>query len=144
MTSTTTAATPTTTTTITSAIERLKAQRGCKGVILASATDGTVLERHLTEELLMKTSTTPSSTSDEATISAAAAGGNGGGGGVEALTKKFVALGVSVLPMLRTALREVDADDDVYFVRVRSKKYELLVHSEEDYMIIAIQDPKPN
>ena len=41
----------------------------------------------------------------------------------------------------RAAVRELDSSNDVTFLRVRSKKNEILVAPERDYILIVIQNP---
>ena len=41
----------------------------------------------------------------------------------------------------RAAVRELDSQNDLTFMRVRSKKHEILVAPEKEYLLIVVQNP---
>ncbi|KAA0191270.1 Dynein light chain roadblock-type [Fasciolopsis buskii] len=43
----------------------------------------------------------------------------------------------------RTALRDLDPTNDLTFLRIRSKKNEIMVAPDRDYSLIVIQEPAP-
>ncbi|KAL5263132.1 dynein light chain roadblock-type 2-like [Bolinopsis microptera] len=41
----------------------------------------------------------------------------------------------------KSGVREIDAQNDLTFLRIRSKKHEIMVAPDKDYLLIVIQDP---
>ncbi|KFQ28277.1 Dynein light chain roadblock-type 2, partial [Merops nubicus] len=41
----------------------------------------------------------------------------------------------------RSAVRDIDPQNDLTFLRIRSKKHEILVAPDKDYLLIVIQNP---
>ncbi|NXH12761.1 DLRB2 protein, partial [Bucco capensis] len=41
----------------------------------------------------------------------------------------------------RSIVRDIDPLDDLTFLRIRSKKHEIMVASDKDYFLIVIQNP---
>ncbi|KAF1386591.1 hypothetical protein PFLUV_G00096440 [Perca fluviatilis] len=41
----------------------------------------------------------------------------------------------------RSTVRDIDPQNDLTFLRIRSKKHEILVAPENDYLLIVIQNP---
>lgn len=41
----------------------------------------------------------------------------------------------------RTCVRDIDPQNDLTFLRIRSKKHEIMVAPEKDYLLIVIQNP---
>ncbi|XP_008937027.1 PREDICTED: dynein light chain roadblock-type 2, partial [Merops nubicus] len=42
----------------------------------------------------------------------------------------------------RSAVRDIDPQNDLTFLRIRSKKHEILVAPDKDYLLIVIQNPR--
>ncbi|KAM9218704.1 dynein light chain roadblock-type 1-like isoform 2-T2 [Leptosomus discolor] len=47
----------------------------------------------------------------------------------------------SLSMMARSAVREIDPQNDLTFLRIRSKKNEIMVAPENDYLLIVMQNP---
>ncbi|XP_030282798.1 dynein light chain roadblock-type 2 [Sparus aurata] len=43
--------------------------------------------------------------------------------------------------MARSTVRDIDPQNDLTFLRIRSKKHEVLVAPENDFLLIVIQNP---
>ena len=41
----------------------------------------------------------------------------------------------------RSAVKEIDPNNDLIFLRLRSKKHEILIAPEREYLLIVIQEP---
>lgn len=41
-------------------------------------------------------------------------------------------------------IKALDPDDDVKFIRIRSKKHEIMIAPEKDYSLIVLQNPSNN
>ncbi|KAI3387444.1 hypothetical protein SNEBB_004350 [Seison nebaliae] len=41
----------------------------------------------------------------------------------------------------RSAIRELDPQNDLCFIRLRSKKHEIVIAPDKDYMLIVLQTP---
>eukprot|EP00759_Apiculatamorpha_spiralis_P015178 PhF_6_TR21899/c0_g1_i4/m.31101/K10419/DYNLRB, DNCL2; dynein light chain roadblock-type len=105
---------------LTDMLERLKHLRGVKGVVLCTL-DGTVLEHQLNDELR---------TPDDPTLDRAA--------------QKIVNIATPIFPTLQTSVHALDPSDDVYFVRIRTRRYDFMIFPEGgEFALIALQDPKP-
>eukprot|EP01012_Entosiphon_sulcatum_P059854 TRINITY_DN84484_c0_g1_i1.p1 TRINITY_DN84484_c0_g1~~TRINITY_DN84484_c0_g1_i1.p1 ORF type:complete len:101 (-),score=24.31 TRINITY_DN84484_c0_g1_i1:20-322(-) len=57
------------------------------------------------------------------------------------LTIQYAALLTQMVAKARAAIRELDATNDLTFLRIRSRKHEILVAPDKDYILIVIQDP---
>ncbi|KAL3859925.1 hypothetical protein ACJMK2_010107 [Sinanodonta woodiana] len=42
----------------------------------------------------------------------------------------------------RSTVRDIDPQNDLTFVRIRSRKHEIMVAPENDYLLIVIQNPE--
>ena len=41
----------------------------------------------------------------------------------------------------RSVVRDIDPTNDLTFLRIRSKKHEIMVAPEKDYLLIVVQNP---
>jgi dynein light chain roadblock-type len=57
------------------------------------------------------------------------------------LTIQYAALITQMATKSRAAIKELDSTNDLSFLRIRSKKHEILVAPDRDYILIVIQDP---
>eukprot|EP01006_Ploeotia_vitrea_P060261 TRINITY_DN75591_c0_g1_i1.p1 TRINITY_DN75591_c0_g1~~TRINITY_DN75591_c0_g1_i1.p1 ORF type:complete len:108 (-),score=12.63 TRINITY_DN75591_c0_g1_i1:158-460(-) len=57
------------------------------------------------------------------------------------LTIQYAALISQMVQKARAAVKELDNTNDLVFLRIRSKKHEILVAPDKDYILIVIQDP---
>uniref|UniRef100_UPI00358E1E01 dynein light chain roadblock-type 1 n=1 Tax=Myxine glutinosa TaxID=7769 RepID=UPI00358E1E01 len=55
-------------------------------------------------------------------------------------TVQYASLMQQLSVMARSAVREVDPQNDLTFLRIRSRKNEILVAPEKDYLLIVIQN----
>ena len=56
-------------------------------------------------------------------------------------TAKYASLISSLTLTARSTVKELDSQNDLVFLRVRSKKYEIMVAPDHEYMLIVIQNP---
>eukprot|EP00284_Hemiselmis_tepida_P013000 CAMPEP_0174915708 /NCGR_PEP_ID=MMETSP1355-20121228/1305_1 /TAXON_ID=464990 /ORGANISM="Hemiselmis tepida, Strain CCMP443" /LENGTH=102 /DNA_ID=CAMNT_0016160635 /DNA_START=16 /DNA_END=324 /DNA_ORIENTATION=- len=59
----------------------------------------------------------------------------------QAVTVQYAGLITQLCSKARSAVRELDPQNDLTFLRVRSKKHEIMVAPDKDYLLIIIQDP---
>eukprot|EP01114_Cavostelium_apophysatum_P012500 TRINITY_DN2809_c0_g1_i1.p1 TRINITY_DN2809_c0_g1~~TRINITY_DN2809_c0_g1_i1.p1 ORF type:complete len:103 (-),score=13.82 TRINITY_DN2809_c0_g1_i1:13-321(-) len=57
------------------------------------------------------------------------------------LTAKYSGLLTQLSAKARSVVRELDTTNDLTFLRIRSKKHEIMVAPDKDYLLIVIQDP---
>jgi dynein light chain roadblock-type len=60
------------------------------------------------------------------------------------LTVKYSGLFVQLIVKARSVVRSIDAENDLLFLRVRTKKHEVLVAPDKDYVLLVVQDPDSN
>eukprot|EP00695_Tsukubamonas_globosa_P001153 TRINITY_DN209_c0_g1_i4.p1 TRINITY_DN209_c0_g1~~TRINITY_DN209_c0_g1_i4.p1 ORF type:complete len:100 (+),score=15.98 TRINITY_DN209_c0_g1_i4:77-376(+) len=58
-----------------------------------------------------------------------------------ALVVQYSALVTQLATKARSVVRDIDATNDLTFLRVRSKKHEIMIAPDKDYVLIVIQDP---
>jgi dynein light chain roadblock-type len=58
------------------------------------------------------------------------------------LTAKYASLFSQLCTKARSTVRTLDPTNDLTFLRVRSKKNEILVAPDKDYLLIVIQNPR--
>ncbi|XP_069112630.1 dynein light chain roadblock-type 2-like isoform X2 [Argopecten irradians] len=56
-------------------------------------------------------------------------------------TVQYANLLTNLTMKARSVVRDIDPQNDLTFLRVRSKKHEILVAPEKDYLLITIQNP---
>ncbi|XP_034735872.1 dynein light chain roadblock-type 2-like [Etheostoma cragini] len=56
-------------------------------------------------------------------------------------TVQYARLLRSLTMMARSTVRDIDPQNDLTFLRIRTKKHEILVAPENDYLLIVIQNP---
>eukprot|EP01086_Lenisia_limosa_P014464 TRINITY_DN4505_c0_g1_i1.p1 TRINITY_DN4505_c0_g1~~TRINITY_DN4505_c0_g1_i1.p1 ORF type:complete len:114 (-),score=15.87 TRINITY_DN4505_c0_g1_i1:47-340(-) len=59
----------------------------------------------------------------------------------QAVTVQHAALLTQLTSKARSAVRDLDPQNDLTFLRLRSKKHEIMVAPEKDYLLIVIQNP---
>jgi len=59
----------------------------------------------------------------------------------EELTHKYAANLSALVSKARSAIRDIDPQNDLSFLRIRSKKHEIMVAPDKDFLLIVIQDP---
>eukprot|EP01059_Diplonema_ambulator_P036005 TRINITY_DN8767_c0_g1_i2.p1 TRINITY_DN8767_c0_g1~~TRINITY_DN8767_c0_g1_i2.p1 ORF type:complete len:114 (+),score=20.88 TRINITY_DN8767_c0_g1_i2:31-342(+) len=57
------------------------------------------------------------------------------------LTIHYSALMTSLVAKAKSAIRDLDATNELTFLRLRSKKHEILIAPDKDYILIVIQEP---
>jgi len=57
------------------------------------------------------------------------------------LTHKYAANLSQLAAKARSAIRDIDPQNDLTFLRIRSKKHEIMVAPDKDFLLIVIQDP---
>ena len=56
-------------------------------------------------------------------------------------TDQYCALVSQLALKASGVVRTLDESDDLAFLRIRSKKYEIMVAPEKDYILVVVQDP---
>ncbi|XP_068459255.1 dynein light chain roadblock-type 2 [Clinocottus analis] len=56
-------------------------------------------------------------------------------------TIQYAGLFRQLTMMARSTVRDIDPQNDLIFLRVRSKKHEFLIAPENDFLLIVIQNP---
>lgn len=56
-------------------------------------------------------------------------------------THRYASLISMLTSNARSTVKELDAQNDLVFLRIRSRKYEIMVAPDQDYMLIVIQNP---
>eukprot|EP01006_Ploeotia_vitrea_P034911 TRINITY_DN65818_c10_g3_i1.p2 TRINITY_DN65818_c10_g3~~TRINITY_DN65818_c10_g3_i1.p2 ORF type:complete len:102 (-),score=47.12 TRINITY_DN65818_c10_g3_i1:604-909(-) len=59
----------------------------------------------------------------------------------EELTNQYAANLSQLAAKARSVIRDLDPQNDLTFLRIRSKKHEIMVAPDKDYLLIVIQDP---
>lgn len=54
---------------------------------------------------------------------------------------RYAALIMNLASKARSAVRELDPLNDLTFLRIRSKKHEILVAPEKEFILIVVQNP---
>jgi len=57
------------------------------------------------------------------------------------LTTQYAGLFVQLIVKARSVVRSVDTTNDLLFLRVRTKKHEVLVAPDKEYVLLVIQNP---
>ncbi|KAI8096126.1 hypothetical protein BDF21DRAFT_374731 [Thamnidium elegans] len=57
------------------------------------------------------------------------------------LTKKYGQLISSLVEQTRTTVATLDDQNDLTFLRVRTKKHEIMIAPDHDYLLIVVQNP---
>lgn len=55
------------------------------------------------------------------------------------LTIKYAGLMAQLVVKSRGIVRTIDAEDDLIFLRVRTKKHEVMVAPDKDYLLVVLQ-----
>jgi dynein light chain roadblock-type len=56
-------------------------------------------------------------------------------------TIQYAGLITQLAQKARSTIRDIDPQNDLTFVRVRSKKYEIIIAPEKEFLLIVIQNP---
>lgn len=57
------------------------------------------------------------------------------------LTHKYAANVAQLAAKARSVIRDLDPQNDLTFLRIRSKKHEIMIAPDKDYLMVVIQDP---
>lgn len=57
------------------------------------------------------------------------------------LTHKYAANVAQLAAKARSVIRDLDPQNDLTFLRIRSKKHEIMIAPDKDYLLVVIQDP---
>lgn len=56
-------------------------------------------------------------------------------------TNKYTSNLAELAAKARSAIRDIDPTNDLTFIRIRSKKHEIMVAPDKDFLLIVVQDP---
>lgn len=59
----------------------------------------------------------------------------------ENLTRQYAEMIPGLADLARNLVRDLDPQNDLEFLRIRSFKHEIMVAAKEDFVLIVIQDP---
>ncbi|WWC91092.1 uncharacterized protein L201_006033 [Kwoniella dendrophila CBS 6074] len=119
---------------IESTLSRLSSYRNVRGVMILSRASST---------------TTAPTTSDNTSITENN-GGIGGTGGIIQTTgnvfegesgRKYAKAVESIVGNVSKALNDCEKGDELKFMRIRTKKHELIITPDEKYLLVVLQDP---
>ncbi|GAA5857693.1 hypothetical protein JCM1840_000870 [Sporobolomyces johnsonii] len=123
-------------------LTRLIAHKNVQGVLILSRPNGIILRSAGSLFALPPASAAP------ATHGAADGGADGhteeqGAPTTSELARKYAKAAVSMVDAVGSEVRGVDEDaaDDLRFLRVRTKRHELMITPDEQYILIVVQDP---
>ncbi|KAI9323340.1 hypothetical protein BX666DRAFT_1848065 [Dichotomocladium elegans] len=60
----------------------------------------------------------------------------------EAMTKQYGQLISTLVQQARTTVTTLDDQNDITFMRVRTKKHEIMIAPDRDYLLIVVQNPQ--
>ncbi|KAJ8652409.1 hypothetical protein O0I10_011935 [Lichtheimia ornata] len=60
----------------------------------------------------------------------------------ETLTKQYGQLISTLVQQARTTVNTLDDQNDVTFMRVRTKKHEIMIAPDREYLLIVVQNPQ--
>ncbi|KAI9193154.1 uncharacterized protein BJ171DRAFT_431706, partial [Polychytrium aggregatum] len=58
-------------------------------------------------------------------------------------TVQYAALITQLSSKARSVVRDLDPQNDLTFLRIRSKKHEIMVAPDKEYILIVLQNPHP-
>lgn len=56
-------------------------------------------------------------------------------------TVQYAALLQQLVMKARSTVRDIDPQNDLTFLRIRSKKHEIMVAPDKDYLLVVVQNP---
>eukprot|EP00106_Octopus_bimaculoides_P015698 XP_014783140.1 PREDICTED: dynein light chain roadblock-type 2-like [Octopus bimaculoides] len=56
-------------------------------------------------------------------------------------TVQYAGLILELTSKARSTVRDIDPSNDLTFLRIRSKKHEIMVAPDKDYLLIVVQSP---
>lgn len=59
----------------------------------------------------------------------------------DAMTKQYADLIPGLADLARNLVRDLDPQNDLEFLRIRSYKHEIMVAAKDDFVLLVIQDP---
>ncbi|KAG2433852.1 hypothetical protein HXX76_008207 [Chlamydomonas incerta] len=59
----------------------------------------------------------------------------------DAMTKQYADLVPGLADLARNLVRDLDPQNDLEFLRIRSHKHEIMVAAKDDFVLLVIQDP---
>lgn len=59
-------------------------------------------------------------------------------------TQKYAAMISELSIKTRSTVRDIDPTNDLTFIRVRTKKHEIMIAPDKDFIMIVIQNPNPD
>ena len=57
------------------------------------------------------------------------------------MTQQYAELIPQLASMARSLVRDLDPQNDLQFLRIRSNMHEIMVYSDKDFTLLVIQDP---
>lgn len=57
------------------------------------------------------------------------------------MTQKYAANIASLTSKARSVIRDLDPQNDLTFLRIRSKKHEIMIAPDKDFLLVVVQDP---
>eukprot|EP00877_Chromochloris_zofingiensis_P014620 jgi/Chrzof1/9411/Cz04g02030.t1 len=59
----------------------------------------------------------------------------------ESLTQQYTSMIPGLTGLAKNMVRDLDPQNDLEFLRIRSAKHEIMVAPKDDYVLVVIQDP---
>jgi dynein light chain roadblock-type len=113
-------------------LKRIQSHRGVKGILIVNS-DGVPIRSNLSQvrEYAHR----------DLDISASFMPPTGWLGFPQDLADSYAALITQLATKASSVVRTMDANDDLTFLRIRSKQHEILVAPDKEYSLIVIQNP---
>ncbi|GAA5920523.1 hypothetical protein JCM1841_003465 [Sporobolomyces salmonicolor] len=125
-------------------LTRLTAHKNVQGVLILSRPNGIILRSAGSLFALPAASTAPATRGDaDAGVDGTQEEEEQGAATTSELARKYAKAAVSIVEAVGSEVRGVDEDaaDDLRFLRVRTKRHELMITPDEQYVLIVVQDP---
>ncbi|ORY84144.1 hypothetical protein BCR35DRAFT_303221 [Leucosporidium creatinivorum] len=123
-------------------LTRLTAHKNVKGVLILSRPSGIILRSAgaLFPVVAPSTPALPSAPNEEGAEPAAEAA-NGSASLTNELARAYAKMATRLVETVGSEVRGVEEGDDLRFLRIRTKKHELMITPDELYILIVVQDP---
>ncbi|GAA5972442.1 hypothetical protein JCM21900_005433 [Sporobolomyces salmonicolor] len=126
-------------------LTRLTAHKNVQGVLILSRPNGIILRSAGSLFALPPASTAPATRGDaDAGVDGTQEEGDEQGAATTSeLARKYAKAALSMVEAVGSEVRGVDEDaaDDLRFLRVRTRRHELMITPDVQYVLIVVQDP---
>ncbi|GAA5896783.1 hypothetical protein JCM8208_007088 [Rhodotorula glutinis] len=117
-------------------LTRLASHKNVQGVLILARSTGIILR---STGSLFALQPAPAATADDGTLT----GGEAIVPTTSELARRYAKSAVSIVEAVATEVKDVDDDqpDDIRFLRIRTKRHELIITPDDQYILVVVQDP---